>query len=219
MTEVMEESSPHRRTPVAGNGAGDGDGAWPGQEELPEDLTGLLNAWTTGDEDAGREVVEGIYGNLHRMAARQLANERGDVTLQATALVNEVYLRLASLRALRWQGRVHFFGSVSQIIRRVLVDHARKFRAAKRGSGVRAEPMEEGLLVWTEQPEDFLALHDALDQLEIEDPELAAIVLHRYFGGFSNDEIGDLLGKSPATIKRRFRVARAWLYRELSGST
>ncbi|MCB1036420.1 MAG: RNA polymerase subunit sigma-70, partial [Acidobacteria bacterium] len=132
------------------------------------------------------------------------------------ALVHEVYLRLAELRSIHWQGRVHFFGSVSQMIRRVLVDHARRTLAEKRGSGLRHRPLEEALAAWTEEPEDLLDLHESLDELEREDPELALIVQHRFFGGLSHEEIADLTGKSHATIKRRWRVARAWLYRRLS---
>ncbi len=185
------------------------------QKSQPVDLTHLLNAWASGDSVSGETALATVYADLHRIASRRLANERTDHTLQATALVHEAYLRLADLRAIRWEGRVHFFGSVTQMIRRILVDHARKHRATKRGGGQINQSLDEIRESRIATPNDLLAVHDALSQLEREAPDLARIVLYRFFGGLTNTEIAEMTGRSPATVKRKWRLARAWLYRYL----
>lgn len=187
------------------------------QEPSSVELTDLLNAWTAGDQAAGETVMESVYSDVRRMASERLAGERRDHTLQATALVHEVYLRLAELRAIRWQGRAHFFGSVAQMLRRILVDHARKHRALKRGSGIAAKSLEEVGEIRVDSPEGLIALHVALERLEREDADLASIVLYRFFGGLTASEIAQLTGRSPVTVKRKWRLARAWLYRQLVG--
>jgi RNA polymerase sigma factor (TIGR02999 family) len=178
------------------------------------DVTALLDGWRNGDRTALQRLLPLVYSELRRVAARQLQNERVGHTLQPTALVHEAYLRLVDQRQVDWQNQAHFFGVAAQVMRRILVDHARRRGAAKRGDGAKFVSIEEANeVVAGELP--FLALDAALDRLEKLDPELVRIVELRAFGGLSTNEAARILDISPSTVKRELRTAKAWLTREL----
>jgi RNA polymerase sigma factor (TIGR02999 family) len=189
------------------------------------DVTGLLVRWSAGDPHALEQVIPLVYGELRRIASNQLRRERKDHTLAPTALVNELYLRLVDQRRTSWQNRVHFFGLAAQLMRRILVDHARARSAEKRGGGVARISIEEVMdevLDGDERPDDngvadVLAVDEALERLASIDAEQARIVELRFFGGLSVDEIAAVVGRSPSTVKREWRLARAWLFRALRG--
>ena len=180
------------------------------------ELTALLRAWSEGDERAFDQVVPLVYGELHRMALRSLAGERSP-SLQATALVNEVCVRLLGWDEVRWQNRRHFFAVSAQMMRRVLVDIARKRGAARRGGreAVRV-PLDDIDVAIPEPDGDLVALDGALERLAIEDPRKARVVELRFFGGLSMDEVAQTLGVSLRTIHNDWAFARAWLYRALT---
>lgn len=178
-------------------------------------LTQLLHAWRQGDAEAGHRAVQVIYPELHAAALRQIRGERAGHTLQPTALVNEAWLRLNELERIDWQGRSHFVHCAAQLMRRVLIDHARARQAAKRDGGERV--MLTGLDLRGEQGDvDIVDLDAALQRLEAIDPRKAQVVELRYFGGFSIEEIAQTLDTSPATVKRDWQAARAWLFDALS---
>ena len=156
-----------------------------------------------------------VYSEVRKLARSYLRRERPDHTLQATALVNEAYIRLIDQRDVKWQNRAHFFGIAAQIMRRILVDHARMQKAGKRGSGVTPVVLDDALEVASDQHLDFVALDDALNALAELDPRQAKIVELRYFGGLSIDETAEVVQLSPATVKREWAGARTWLRREL----
>ena len=178
------------------------------------DVTGLLLAWSAGDASAGERLLAAIYDELHGQAARAMRREGDAHTLQATAVVHEAYLRLVDQRRVEWRGRAHFFGVAAQMMRRVLVDHARTRLAEKRGGALQRVTLS-GVGASNESDVDVLALHDALERLAILDPDQARLVELRYFGGLGIEETAEALGVSPATVKREWAVARAWLRREL----
>ena len=179
------------------------------------DVTALLGEWSRGNRTALNQLLPLVYAELCRVAARHLRNERADHTLQPTALVHEVYLRLVDQRQVDWQNRAHFFGVAAQVMRRILVDHARRHGASKRGDGVRCVAIEEARDVAAPNEIPVLALHHALDGLERVDAELARIVELRAFGGLTIEEAAQVLNVSPSTAKRDWRTAKAWLNREL----
>jgi RNA polymerase sigma factor (TIGR02999 family) len=184
----------------------------------PADVTGLLLAWSGGERSAAERLLPAIYADLHRQAERAMRREGEEHTLQATALVHEAYLRLIDQRRVEWRNRAHFFGIAAQVMRRVLVDHARGRLAAKRGGGMKQLTLG-GADEATAGPDDgveVLALHEALERLAQLDPDQARLVELRYFGGLNIDETAEALGVSPATVKREWAVARAWLRRELA---
>jgi len=158
-----------------------------------------------------------VYAELRRVAARQLRNERADHTLAPTALVHEVYIRLVDQRSVDWQNRAHFFGVAAQVMRRILVDHARRHGASKRGEGVRCVSIEEAKEVAASNEIPILGLDDALTRLEQIDPDLAKIVELRAFGGLTIEDAAHVLSVSPSTVKRDWRTAKAWLNREFGG--
>lgn len=177
------------------------------------DITALLKDWSGGDRGALERLMQVVYSELRRLAASQLRAERPDHTLQPTALVHEAYLRLAQQRSVAWANRGHFFRIAARIMRRILVDHARRRRALKRGS----EPLRlatAGVEPIDRAPE-LVALDAALNSLETVDPEQARIVELRFFGGLSVEEVAEATGVSTATVKREWRTARAWLQREI----
>lgn len=180
------------------------------------ELTTLLRAWSEGDEHAFEQVIPLVYGELHRMALRSLAGERSP-SLQATALVNEVCVRLIGWDEVRWENRRHFFAVSAQMMRRVLVDIARKRGAARRGGpeAVRV-PLDDIDVAIPEPDADLVALDGALERLAIEDPRKARVVELRFFGGLSMDEVAQTLGVSLRTIHNDWAFARAWLYRALT---
>ena len=181
------------------------------------EVTGLLRAWSAGDADAFECVLPLVYDELHRMAARHLAGERSTISLQATALVNELCLRLLGWDAVRWQNRRHFFGVSARMMRRVLIDIARRRRADRRGGPHVIRIPLDGVDVAASDPgTDVLAIDLALDRLAAEDPRKAEVVELRFFGGLSVDETAEALGVSPRTVHNDWAFARAWLYRAMS---
>ena len=182
-------------------------------------VTALLTEWTRGNHGALDQLLPLVYAELRRIAARKLRAERVSHTLQPTALVHEAYLRLVDQRHVDWQDRAHFFGVAAQIMRRILVDHARRHTAAKRGEGVHVVSIDaaRGIAATKEIP--LLALDDALERLETLDAELAKIVELRAFGGLTIEETAGVLDVSLSTVKREWRSAKAWLTRELASVT
>jgi RNA polymerase sigma factor (TIGR02999 family) len=180
-------------------------------------ITQLLQQWSDGDREAAEKVLPLVYDELRRIAAAHLQKERSGHTLQATAIVHETYLRLAEQSGLRWPSREHFFAFAAHLIRRILVDHARGHRAAKRGGGLERLPLSElgNLQAPAEPCPDVVALDDALSALEALDARKAAVVELRFFGGLSLDETATQLGVSAETVGREWRRARAWLFNEL----
>jgi RNA polymerase sigma-70 factor, ECF subfamily len=182
----------------------------------PRDVTALLGDWSRGNRTALNQLLPLVYAELRRVAARQLRKERADHTLQPTALVHEAYIRLVDQRQVDWHNRAHFFGVAAQVMRRILVDHARRHGASKRGEGVRSVSIDEARDVAAASHEiPILALNHALDRLEQVDAELAKIVELRAFGGLTIEEAAHVLSVSPSTAKRDWRTAKAWLNREL----
>lgn len=183
------------------------------------DVTGLLQVWSEGDQRAFDRLIPLVYGELHRMAHRYLARERGDVSMQATGLVNEVCLRLLGWDPVSWQNRGHFFGVSAQMMRRVLVDIARRRRAGRRGGpGVIHVPVEDVDVPDERADSDLVALDQALEELAAKDSRKAQVVELRFFGGLSMEEIAESLGISLRTAHNDWAFARAWLYRSLARS-
>lgn len=181
-----------------------------------KDVTRLLKAWSAGDQAALDELLPAVYTEVRRLAQSYLRRERPDHTLQPTALVNEAYLRLIDQRDVDWNSRSHFFGITAQIMRRILVDHARARRANKRGSGMVPVVFDEALEVAAAQQLDVVALDDALEALATLDARQARVVELRFFAGLSIEETAEVMSLSPATVKREWTGARLWLKRELS---
>jgi RNA polymerase sigma factor (TIGR02999 family) len=181
-----------------------------------QDVTGLLDDWSRGDRRALDRLLPLVYAELRGIAARQLRHEGAGHTLQPTALVHEAYLRLIEQRSVSWENRAHFFGVAAQVMRRVLVDHARRKAAKKRGDGARRVSLEEAAETTTPSETPVLALDRALVRLEQLDRDLARIVELRTFGGLTIDEVAHVLKVSPSTAKRQWRTAKAWLTRELA---
>ncbi len=184
------------------------------------DITRLLQEWQDGSAQALDRLIPLVYSELHTLASRYLSRERSDHTLQPTALVNEAYLKLVGQRAVDWQNRSHFFGIAAQLMRRIIVDHARHDGRFKRGGGVAkisiddADPAAPAAAV---DPADAFVLDQALTRLEALDPQQGRIVELRYFGGLTIEETAAVMRLSTGTIKRDWVVARAWLYREMTG--
>jgi len=181
----------------------------------PSEVTELLIDWRNGDRNALDKLMPVVYEELRRLAKRYMAAERPGHTLQTTALVNEAYCKLLNHNQMQWQNRAHFFAIAAQVMRRLLVDHARTRRYAKRGGGARPISLDEVALVTEERASDVLALDEALSRLANFDPRKGEIVELRYFGGLSVEEVADVLAVSPITIKREWLKAKAWLQREL----
>lgn len=183
----------------------------------PREVTRLLQAWGAGEEGAFERLFPLVYDELRRTARRFLAGERQGHTLQATALVHEAYFRLVAQRQVEWQERAQFYAVAARSMRRILVDHARGRASLKRG-GVPPLPLDEAHDVAERRPADLVALDDALTSLGEIDPQKAAVVELRFFGGLSNEQTADALGCSRATVIRQWRIARAWLFDVLAGS-
>lgn len=180
------------------------------------DLTQLLVDWSSGDQEAFDQLMPAVYDELHRLAARYLSRERGDHTLQTTALVHEAYIRLIDQNRVQWQSSLQFFGLAAQMMRRILVDHARRSKGQKRGGQAPKVSLDDAPEVSADRGSEVVAVDDALSSLTEIDPELARIVELRYFGGFKSSEIAEFLGVSVPTVTRRFSLAKAWLYRYLA---
>jgi RNA polymerase sigma-70 factor (ECF subfamily) len=178
----------------------------------------LLRAWTDGDTSALERLTPIVYDELHRLARRYMRGERPGHSLQTTALVNEAYLRLVGYERTQWQNRAHFFAVSAQVMRRILVEHARRHNL-KRGGGVPHVSLEEAALVGGNRAADLVALDDAMNTLGQLDPRKAQVVEMRFFGGLSVDETANVLKVSAATVMRDWSTAKAWLYRELAGGT
>lgn len=173
----------------------------------------LLADWARGDQTAKDKLIPFVYAQLRRLARRQLAQERPNHTLQATALVNEAYLLLVDQREVRWQNRAHFFALAAQVMRHILVDYARRRAREKRGGDRRHVSLDEGVIVSGERGAELIALDDALNELAAIDPRRSQVVELRYFGGLSVEETAEVLNVSPVTVMRDWSAARAWLYR------
>jgi RNA polymerase sigma factor (TIGR02999 family) len=183
------------------------------------DVTRLLNAIANGDADAADQVLPLVYDALRKLAADKLAREKPGQTLQPTALVHEVYLRLVGeSQEPHWNGRGHFFAAAAQAMRHILVDNARRKRRARHGGGRRRVPLDDAVAAPPEAGDDLLALDEALTRLAAEDPEAARVVQLRYFAGLSVEEAAESLGMSRATAYRHWTFARAWLLNELAGN-
>jgi RNA polymerase sigma factor (TIGR02999 family) len=181
---------------------------------VPPEITELLLAWSGGSQDAVAQLWEQVYSEVRRMARQYLKHERSSHTIQATALANEAYLKLAGIHRIEWQDRVHFFAVTAAIMRRILVDHARAHSRAKRGGGGRRVDFSESLTLGQPSSE-VVRLHDALLALEQFDSRKARVVEMRYFGGLTASEIATVLGVSPQTVHLDWSLAKAWLNREL----
>ncbi len=180
------------------------------------DVTQILGELKQGQPDAEGRLVPLVYRELRRIAAAQLRRENPDHTLQPTALVHEAWFRLVRVSEVDWQSRSHFFAVCATIMRRILVDHARAQQAAKRGERAQTIEFDEGLLAAPERSPEILSLHEALDRLALLDERQAKIVEMRFFAGLTEEEIALVLGISARTVKRDWRLARAWLYQELA---
>lgn len=186
-------------------------------DRVPEDpITQLLQRWSEGDRQAADEILPLVYGELRRIAEGHFRKERPGHTLQPTALVHEAWLRLAKERGLQWQSRVQFFGLAAHLIRRILVDHARKHNRQKRGGGIQRVELEEAAELAAGRPPELTALDDALERLAAVDPRKAKVVELRFFAGLDVAETAEVLGVSVETVKREWRRARAWLFDELA---
>jgi RNA polymerase sigma-70 factor, ECF subfamily len=185
------------------------------QGQQPSEVSALLRAWSEGDETALARLTPMVYEELHRLAHRQMRREHGEQTLQTTALVNEAYLRLVDARRIRWEDRAHFFAISAQIMRRILIDYARR-NNLKRGAGFQHVSLEQTELPSLAGDPDLIALDEALDALEKFDCRKAKVVELRFFGGLSVEETAEALKVSPITVIRDWNNAKAWLYRELA---
>jgi RNA polymerase sigma-70 factor (ECF subfamily) len=181
------------------------------------DVSVLLRAWTDGDKQALEKLTPIVYEELHRLARYYMSGERTGHSLQTTALVNEAYLRLTDYKRMRWQNRAHFFAVSAQLMRRILVDHARRHNL-KRGAGIQHVSLEDTAVVG-ERDEDLVALDEALEALARFDSRKARVVELRFFGGLNVDETAEVLKVSSITVMRDWSSARAWLYREMKGES
>lgn len=184
-------------------------------DPLSQNITHLLKEWSDGDERALDRLTPLVYQELRQQAARFLRRERAGHTLQTTALIHEAYLRLIDAKDVRWQSRAHFFAIAANLMRRVLVDHARRRDAEKRGGAQLRLTLDEKLAVTSTAEVDVLAIDQALNKLSTIDSQQALVVELRFFSGLSVEETAAALGVSPATVKRDWSVARAWLRREI----
>ncbi|MDX6612329.1 MAG: hypothetical protein QOD75_1515 [Blastocatellia bacterium] len=186
-------------------------------ESSPHEMTQLLAAWSDGDREALDKLLPLVEHELHRLAHRYMNHERDGHTLQTTALVNEAYLRLIDQREMRWQNRAHFFAIAAQMMRRILIDHARKQAYAKRGGGARKVSLDEVDALTDERAQELVALDEALAGLARIDERKSRVVELRFFGGMSVEETAEVLKISTDTVTRDWHRARAWLHRELKG--
>jgi RNA polymerase sigma factor (TIGR02999 family) len=182
------------------------------------EVSGLLRAWTAGDQTALDQLAPIVYDELRHLARHYLRGERADHSLQATALVNEAYLRLTDYKKMRWENRAHFFAVSAQLMRRILVEHARR-RNQKRGAGVEHVALDDTAVIGPGRGQDLVALDDAMEALARLDPRKARVVELRFFGGLSVEETAEVVKVSTVTVMRDWSTARAWLHREMSGAT
>jgi RNA polymerase sigma-70 factor (ECF subfamily) len=181
-----------------------------------DDVSALLRAWSDGDQGALEKLTPIVYGELRRLASRYMKGERSGHSLQTTALVNEAYMRLVDYRRMQWQNRAHFFAVSAQLMRRILVDHARRHNL-KRGGDVLHVSLDEAAAVGGDPETDLVALDRAMNSLARIDPRKVQVVEMRFFGGLNVEETAEVLKISPITVKRDWRAAKLWLYREMTG--
>ena len=179
------------------------------------DVTELLQAWSAGDEEALEKLTPLVYAEIHRAAQRYMAGERPEHTLQATALINEVYLRLVDFRHLSWRNRAHFYGICAQLMRRILIDFARSRRNQKRGVDVVRLSLDEALIVSLEPRADLIALDETLKTLATIDNRKSRVIELRFFGGLNVQETAEVLGVSPETVMNDWKLAKVWLLHQL----
>jgi len=184
-----------------------------------ERITALLIEWKQGNQEAAATLMPLVYDELRLMARRYLRREGSKQTIHTGTLVHEAYLKLVDQKDVHWQNRAHFFGVAAQLMRRILVDHARRRAAAKRGAGGQCLSLDATGVVPGWQPVELVALDEVLNRLSKLDSEQAQIVELRFFGGLSIEETAEAIGMSPATVKREWAVAKAWLHREMHGNT
>ena len=185
----------------------------------PQEITALLLAWGNGDKAALGQLMPLVYDELRRIAHRYLGRERVGHTLQSAALVNEAYLKLIGERQMDWQNRAHFFAVAAQLMRMILVDYARTRNRDRRGGGAQRVSLEDALAVADEQSADLVALDDAMKALAAFDERKSKVAELRFFGGLSVEETAEVLHISPVTVMREWRLAKAWLYRQLNRET
>jgi RNA polymerase sigma factor (TIGR02999 family) len=205
--QTFGEAAASREPPEHGNGTA----------EPRHDVTVLLAQWRGGDDRALDELLSLVYGELRRLAGKYLNHESGGHTLQTHDLIHEAFLRLIGQRHVDWHNRAHFFGIAALMMRRILTDHARRRRYDKNGGAARRVVLDEVPDRAVRVDADVVAVDEALVELKDVDEELAKIVELRFFGGLEHDEVAAVLGVSEITVRRRFRIAKAWLYRRLSG--
>jgi RNA polymerase sigma factor (TIGR02999 family) len=182
-----------------------------------QEVTRLLGDWSGGDEGAFEKLLPLVQPELHRLAHHYMSRERAGHTLQTTALLDEAYLLLVDNTKPLWQNRTHFVAAAAQLMRRIMVDHARERYALKRGGGARKVTLDEAALVTETRSEELLALDEALERLAVQDPRKSQIVELRYFGGLTAGEMAEFLDLSLRTVEREWNMAKAWLYRALGG--
>ena len=179
------------------------------------EITRLLSDWSEGNESALDELLPLIYGELRRLSHRYMRRERSGHMLQTTALVHEAYLRLVGQQSARWQNRTHFFSAAAQVMRHILVDYARSLRREKRGKGFSQVPLSEVAVMSADRADELVAVNIAMESLAAIDPRKGRVFELRYFGGMSVEEAAEALNVSPATVARDWKMARAWLRREM----
>jgi RNA polymerase sigma-70 factor, ECF subfamily len=183
---------------------------------LPQEITQLLLSWSEGDKSALDQLIPLVYPELKRLARRYMGRESPDHTLQTSALINEAYLRLVDQQTVGWQDRAHFFAVAAQVMRHILIDHARSHRYDKRGAGAEHIPLDGVSVASQERAAELVALDDALTRLATVDPRKSQIVELRFFGGLTVEETAEVMKLSPITVKREWRSAKAWLHTEMS---
>ena len=183
---------------------------------LPDEVTQLLIDWSKGDKAALERLVPLVHSELRRLARRHLAKEHPGHTLQTSALINEAYIRLIDQTTVQWQNRAHFFAVAAQVMRHILVDHARAYLCAKRGGGAQKVPLDEIEAISGKRAEELVALDDALSILAELDPRKTQIIELRFFGGLTIEETAEAMQISPKTVTREWRSAKAWLHQEMS---
>ena len=181
-----------------------------------QEVTQMLIRWSDGDRAALDELTPIVYDELRRLARHYMSRERPGHTLQTTALVNEAYLRLVEGRSVRWQNRAHFFAVSAQVMRHILIDHARSYGREKRGGALRKFTLDEAAVMSEERAAELLALDDALSELALVDERKSLIVELRYLGGLNHEETAEVLKTSPATVRREWSAAKAWLYKAVT---
>jgi RNA polymerase sigma-70 factor, ECF subfamily len=180
---------------------------------LPNEITELLLSWSKGDKEALEHLIPLVSSELRRLARRYMAKERSGHTLQTSALINEAYLRLVNQQNVDWQDRAHFFAVAAQIMRHILIDHARRYQYEKRGAGAQKIELDDAAVLGQQRAKELIALDDALIELAAFDARKSQIVELRFFGGLSIEEVAEVTKASPATVKRELRAAKLWLKR------